>query len=91
MFGENLKNARKNKKLSQEEVAEIINTARSNISKYENNQLEPNLETLKLLCQLYEVSSDSILDISNSIDKSHTTKEIKYIEKTKEIKIKEKK
>ena len=50
-----LKEGRQKKKLTQEKVSEILNIARSNISKYENGELEPNLQTLKELCELYEV------------------------------------
>ena len=64
MFNEKLKQARRNCKLSQEEVAEILNIARSNISKYENGYLEPNLKLLKDFCQLYKVSADFLLEIN---------------------------
>ncbi|MBQ7130988.1 MAG: helix-turn-helix transcriptional regulator [Oscillospiraceae bacterium] len=67
MFNENLKIARKNANLSQEKVAEIINTSRSNISKYETGDLEPNLNTLKLLCKLYKVSADELLEIKTEV------------------------
>lgn len=87
MFGENLKKARKKAKLSQEKVAEEINTSRSNISKYENETLEPNIETLKRLCELYEVSADYIIGIT--INNQQSSREIKYKETTKELKIKE--
>lgn len=63
MFANNLKSARKKANYSQETVAEIINTSRSNISKYETGYLEPNLETLKKLCLLYKVSADELLEI----------------------------
>lgn len=87
MFGENLKKARKKAKLSQEKVAEEINTSRSNISKYENETLEPNIETLKRLCELYGVSADYIIGIT--INNQQSSREIKYKETTKELKIKE--
>ena len=64
MFAERLKKARKAAKLSQEKVAEILNTSRSNISKYETGFLEPNLQTLKELCKLYKVSADYLLEIN---------------------------
>lgn len=64
MFAQRLKEARKNCKLSQEAVAEHLNTARSNISKYETGFLEPNLQTLKELCELYHVSADYLLEIN---------------------------
>ena len=61
-----MKQARKKAKLSQEKVAEIINTSRSNISKYETGFLEPNIETLKKLCELYKISADELLEINNN-------------------------
>lgn len=66
MIGDKLKIARKKAKLSQEKVAEIINTSRSNISKYETGLLEPNIETLKKLCELYKISADELLEINNN-------------------------
>lgn len=63
MIGKKLKTARKNAKMSQEEVAEILNTSRSNISKYENETLEPNIQTLKKLCEIYKISADELLEI----------------------------
>ena len=64
MHGERLKIARKKAKLSKEEVAEMINTSRSNISKYETEALEPNIETLKQLCKIYKVSADYIVGLT---------------------------
>lgn len=66
MFCERLKEARKRKKYSQEKVSELLNIARSNISKYENGNLEPTLQTLRELCKLYEVSADYLLEIEKS-------------------------
>lgn len=66
MIGDKLKIARKKAKLSQEKVAEIINTSRSNISKYETGLLEPNIDTLKKLCELYKISADELLEINNN-------------------------
>ena len=63
MYGERLKNARKKRNLSQEEVALELNISRSNISKYENEELEPNLQTLKELCKIYETSADYIIGL----------------------------
>ena len=71
MFSEKLKEARKNKNLSQEQVAEILNIARSNISKYENGNLEPTIQTLKEFCKLYEVSADYLLELNNSKTKNN--------------------
>ncbi len=61
-FSHNLKYARENNKMSQQYVADIIKTSRTNISKYENGQLEPNIETIGLLAELYEVSIDWLFE-----------------------------
>lgn len=87
MFCKNLKKARKNKKLSQEEVANILNIARSNISKYENGNLEPTIQTLKELCQLYEVSADDLLELNDNKNKIENNISIKQHKGTATINI----
>lgn len=42
-LGEKIKNARKNKKMTQQQLAELLNTSKSTISKWENNQHQPNI------------------------------------------------
>lgn len=66
MMGERLRLARKKAKLSQEEVAEKLNIARSNISKYEHNKLEPNIHTIKQFCKLYGITADYLLGIDTT-------------------------
>lgn len=63
MMGAKLKLARKKAKMSQEEVAEKLNIARSNISKYEHDKLEPNIYTIKQFCEIYGVTADYLLGI----------------------------
>lgn len=65
MYGERLKKARKNKNLTLVNVGIQLNTTHATISRYENGKLEPNLDTLKALCKLYNVSADYILGIKN--------------------------
>lgn len=63
MFVQNIKRARKNKGLTQQYVADVICTSRSNIAKYELGTLEPNIETIGQLAELYEVSTDWLFGI----------------------------
>ncbi|SEL08799.1 helix-turn-helix domain-containing protein [Ruminococcus albus] len=63
MIAKRLKEARKKAKLSQEKVAELLNTSRSNISKYENGNANPDLDIFAELCKIYNVSADEILGI----------------------------
>jgi transcriptional regulator with XRE-family HTH domain len=64
-FPERLKALRLEKGLMQEELAKIIKTTNATISKYENGRIEPNLETLQLLAENFDVSVDYLLDKTN--------------------------
>lgn len=65
-FTKNIKKARKNAKMTQQEVADTINTSRTNITKYEIGALEPNIETIGMLAELYNVSTDWLFGIIKS-------------------------
>lgn len=65
-FVANLKRARQSSKMTQDQVAEKLNTSRSNITKYELGTLEPNIETIGLLAELYNVSTDWLFGIIKS-------------------------
>ena len=67
MYGERLKKARKQKKLTLVNVGMKLNITHATISRYENEKLEPNLDVLKSLCELYNVSSDYILGLSDNL------------------------
>lgn len=75
-MGERLRLARKKAKLSQEKVAEKLNIARSNISKYEHNKLEPNIHTIKQFCKLYGITADYLLGIEETATKEQETNNI---------------
>lgn len=56
--GERLRRARKNKGLKQTQVKERTGINNKTLSGYENGVSEPDLDTLKILADLYEVSID---------------------------------
>lgn len=62
----NLKRARESSKMTQQQVADILNTSRSNITKYEIGTLEPNIETIGMLAELYNVSTDWLFGIKKT-------------------------
>ena len=68
-IGEILKNARKNKGLTQKQVMEITNINCKSLSGYENNVAEPDLDTFSKLIELYDLSADEIFEISNGKQK----------------------
>ena len=62
MLGENIYNLRKSKKLSQEQLAEIVNVTRQTISNWELGETSPNPEQLKILSKALNVSVDELLN-----------------------------
>ncbi|WP_430136544.1 helix-turn-helix domain-containing protein [Paenibacillus lautus] len=54
---------RKKKGLTGEQVAKYLYVSRQTISGYETGSREPNLETITLLSELYDMSVDSLLGI----------------------------
>lgn len=59
-LGENLQRLRKDKGLSQEEVAQRLYVSRQSVSKWELDQAEPGFESLKALAALYGVTLDAL-------------------------------
>ena len=60
-IGKNLKKLRKNRKLTQDDVAKILNISRQAYCRYENDQREISLDFLCMLADFYEESTDTIL------------------------------
>jgi len=67
-FGERLKKIRKEKNLTQEEVAEKIGVSGQAVSKWEKGECLPDVYNLKLLGKLYRISVDNLLAIENDGD-----------------------
>ncbi|CAM4455202.1 helix-turn-helix domain-containing protein [Paenibacillus tarimensis] len=61
MIGDRLRELRKARKMTQEQVAAYLNAAKSTISQYENNINEPDLETLVKLADWFGVTIDDLL------------------------------
>lgn len=66
-FGEKLLNLRKKEGMSQEYLAEILNTSRQAISKWENDQGFPETEKLLKIGNIFNVSIDYLLKSSAEI------------------------
>lgn len=60
-LGERLAKLRKEKGLSQEDVADKINVTRQTVSKWELDQSLPDFDKIVPLCKLYNISSDELL------------------------------
>lgn len=60
-FGEKLRNARIEADLSQEQLAEQISVSRSAVAKWETDKGLPDIENIKAVSRLLDVSIDSLL------------------------------
>lgn len=60
-FGEKLQKLRKDKGLTQEELAEALYVSRTAVSKWESGRGYPNIESLKEISRFFSVSVDNLL------------------------------
>ena len=75
-FGEKLKSARKSAGLTQEQLADKLLVSRQAITKWESNRGMPDIENLRQLSKLLDISMDYLLDDGESIDLSVMREEI---------------
>ncbi|MCH5171981.1 MAG: helix-turn-helix domain-containing protein [Erysipelotrichales bacterium] len=61
-FNEKLKELRIQKNLTQDDVASHLHISRQSVSKWEQGINEPDIQTLKQLCLLFEVPIDELID-----------------------------
>lgn len=61
-FGKRLKEARKKKRMTQEQVGAILGIDHTSISKHENDHSEPDNETINKYANLYDVSINWIMN-----------------------------
>ena len=71
LFGENLKAARLQAKMTQKEVAEAIGVAKSTYSQYESGKREPGIHGIKKIAKVLNVSPDVL--IGNDIQEFQLT------------------
>lgn len=64
-FGERLKELRKEKKLTQKELAKNLDSAQSAIFYWESNKQEPTISALKKICLFFGVSADYLLGLED--------------------------
>ena len=60
-FNEKLQHLRKQKHLTQEQLAEKLYVSRAAVSKWESGKGYPNIESLKAVSELFSVSIDDLL------------------------------
>lgn len=68
-FGENLKQLRMTKGLTQEQVAELLNVSKQSVSRWENNVTYPDITFLPILASFYCITVDSLLGVDYETNK----------------------
>ena len=71
IFAEKLKTLRKQKNISQEQLAEIIHVSRQAITKWESGNGIPDIENLITISSLFNESLDSLLSEEKSLISKH--------------------
>ncbi len=75
-FGKNLVKLRKEKGMSQSELAEELGVSRQAVSRWEGGTSLPSIENLKCISTLYGVSLDDLLrEEQDSVPEQHRTEE----------------
>ncbi len=91
-FGENLKNIRKLRKISQEDLAERLGVSRQSVSKWETGENYPSMTNIMCLCTIFkcninEIVHEDMTDI-NSLDEEIKMSVVKFKkEKQKKVKV----
>ena len=90
-FGDNLKNLRKSKKLSQEDLSEKVGVSRQSISKWETGDAYPEMNNILMLCKIFNCKINDLLS-NNLEDFESFDEEVKMnlvkFEKTKQQRVK---
>lgn len=60
-FGDNLQNLRKQKRMSQEQLAEKVNVSRQSISKWEKGESYPTMNNIMSLCKIFHCKLNDIV------------------------------
>lgn len=64
-LGKKLKHLRERSCLKQEDIAQFLNVSRGTISKYESDDREPDINTVKALAKFYNVPLDYIFGLAD--------------------------
>ena len=61
-FSENLYTLRKNKKISQEQLAELVDVSRQSVSKWELGESYPTVENIFKLCNVLNCKMNELIN-----------------------------
>ena len=90
-FGDNLRNLRKSRNISQETLAQKVNVSRQSVSKWETGESYPEMNNILELCKIFhcninDLVNDNMIDL-DSLDEDVKMSVVKF-KKEKQIKMK---
>ncbi len=62
-FNKNLKEIRTSYKYTQKDICNILKCSQNKYASYEQGRTEPDIETLRTLCMIFNISADEILGL----------------------------
>ncbi|MCI8596159.1 MAG: helix-turn-helix transcriptional regulator [Clostridia bacterium] len=62
IVGNTIRNLRKSKKMSQEQLGKILGYSARTVSDWENGSTEPNISAIKGIVSFFEISYDEFFD-----------------------------
>ncbi len=72
----NLKKLRNEYNISQQQLADVIGVSQQSINKYENHNIEPDIETLKNMASFFNTSIDYLVGYKENETKLDNTQEL---------------
>ena len=73
-FSKNVRELRIDRKLNQIQLGEKLNYTSKAVSKWENGDVMPDIVTLKMIADFFDISVDTLISDKNVIRKSHKKK-----------------
>lgn len=64
-LGEKIKSLRQSESMTQEDLARICYVSRNAVSKWENDNGYPNIDSIRLICKYFKISIDDLLNDEN--------------------------
>ncbi len=79
MIGENIKLLRKKRNISQKTLGELLNVSQQAVGKWESGKCEPDNSVIVKLAEIFEVSTDFLLNGSDTEKKSSTEPRLRLL------------
>ena len=86
-IGNKIKEYREKNKMTQKDIAKILDVEPGTVSKYESGMIEPNIESIKKLAETFHITTDELLADEKKFDISKVDV-LKVLREQKEMKLK---